>query len=158
MKKHIAVLILLFSLSMPFTAWGQNVFVSVRETQLRPKPDFLSVGSVLKYGDMLSIIENGSSWINVRTIFGKQGYIHRSAISERQIVLNSQSSFHTSGASQNDVVLAGKGFSREVEEQFAAQNRTLNFREVDAMERPRVAPADLATFTKQGQLNDGGKL
>ena len=152
MKRSIVFLFIVF---LPALAWAENVYVTVRETQLRAKPDFLSKGAALRYGDSLTVLSDSQSWINVKTISGQQGYVHRSAISERRIVLKGQSSFVSSGASQNDVVMAGKGFSSEVENQYSSKNPVLDFRTVDAMERPRVAPADLSSFVKQGQLNGG---
>lgn len=151
MQKRVSFLIFLFC---PILAWAENIFVTVRETQLRAKPQFLSKGALLRYGDSLSVIEDGPSWINARSTSGQQGYVHRSAVTERRIVLKGQSSFVPSG-SQNEVVLAGKGFSREVENQFASQNPVLDFRQVDQMERPRVAPNDLSAFVKSGQLSGG---
>ena len=139
----------------PNLANAQNVYVTVRETQLRPKADFLSKGSYLKYGDSLSILDDSNSWLNVKTVFGKQGYVHKSAVTEKRIVLKSGSTSYHTPTSQSDVVLAGKGFNQEVEKQFALQNSTLNFRDVDIMEKPRVAPNDLSAFVLQGKLKQG---
>lgn len=142
---------------VPSISLAENVYVSVRETQLRPKADFLSKGTFLKYGDMLNVIKDQDNWLNVKTAVGKQGFVHRSAITERRVVLKGQSSFMSSGSSQSDIVLAGKGFSKEVENQFALQNRSLNFRAVDTMEKPRVAPNDLSMFVTAGKLNGGAQ-
>ena len=49
-------------------------------------------------------------------------------------------------------MLAGKGFSADVEKQFAASHRELNFNEVNSMEKIRVSAQEVQSFVKQGQL------
>jgi len=137
------------------SAAPSQVYVTVRDTKLHTRPDFSSpAAGAIKYGDRLDVSSESGSWYLVKAA-GKQGYVHQSAVSERKVILRSSGKFDSSQADQNDVVLAGKGFNAEVEKQFAASHRQLNFAAVDAMERLKVSPQELAAFAEQGQL--GGR-
>ena len=144
---------LAFSLGTAADALAEDVYVTVRESKLRPKPDFFSAGIAdLKYGDRLQVVSSSEPWLTVKTAGGRSGYVHQSAISEKRVVLRSSASFDAAGQDSNDVVLAGKGFSAAVEKQFASQNSQLNFADVNAMERIKVSPKDVANFVQQGKL------
>lgn len=148
--------LMLSATSLAFAAPSQ-VYVTVRESKLRAKPDFFSSPSGnLKYGDRLDVLDDSGAWLQVKAS-GRTGYVHQSAISERKVVLRSSGSFGSTQADQNDVVLAGKGFNAEVERQFAASHQGLNFAAVNAMERIKVSPQELASFAEQGQLGKGGR-
>ena len=133
-----------------------QVYVTVRESKLHARADFFSSASGnIKYGDRLDVSSESGSWYLVKGPGGKQGYVHQSAVTERKVVLRSGGKFDAAQADQNDVVLAGKGFNAEVEKQFAASNRQLNFAAVDSMERLKVSPQELTAFAQQGQLGGG---
>lgn len=133
-----------------------TLYVTVRESKLHEKADFFSaaVGDI-RYGDALSVVSSSGPWAQVRTSGGKSGYVHQSAVTNRKVVLNAGAGY-SGKADANDVVLAGKGFSAEVERQFAANHRNLNFADVNAMERIRVAPKELQSFVSVGQLGKKG--
>lgn len=151
-------ILLLFFLFLPLNALAEDVYISVRETFLRSKPSFLSKGIVLRHGDALSVLDKDlGNWIKVKNVFGKTGYIHSSSVSERRIVLKTNNNLAPRHAAQSDVVMAGKGFSREVERQFALKNRALNFAAVDRMEREKISVNDLSNFIKQGKLSEVDK-
>lgn len=134
-------------------ALAESVYVTVRNSKLRSKPDFFSSATAeLKYGDRLEVIEASETWNLVKTTSARQGYVHQSAITTKKIILSSGAKYSPSQTDQNDVVLAGKGFSAEVERSYGAKNPNLNFREVDAMERLKVAPGEVNSFIQQGKL------
>ena len=130
-----------------------QVYLTVREAKLRSKADFFSTpAGDIKYGDRLSVVNESGTWLLVKSPSGKQGYVHQSSITERQVVLKSSGKFDANQADQNDVVLAGKGFSAEVEREFAASHRNLNFADVNAMERIKVSANELSNFVQDGKL------
>jgi hypothetical protein len=55
-------------------------------------------------------------------------------------------------AKTDEVALAGKGFTPEVESGFRQKNPGLNYASVDQVERFQVNPAQLATFIREGGL------
>jgi len=54
--------------------------------------------------------------------------------------------------SSDEVALAGKGFTPEVESGYRAKHPEMNFAQVDKVETFKVDPAALQTFIKEGDL------
>ena len=54
--------------------------------------------------------------------------------------------------SSDEVALAGKGFTPEVESGYRAKHPEMNFAEVDKVESYKVDPATLQAFIKEGDL------
>jgi hypothetical protein len=52
----------------------------------------------------------------------------------------------------DEVALAGKGFTPEVETGYRAKHPEMNFAQVDTIETFKVDPAALQTFIKEGDL------
>jgi hypothetical protein len=144
----------IFSIQISTFAHAESVTISVRETQLRSDRDFLSRGSKLSYGDMLSVLSKDESWLKVRTLQGKEGFVHRSAITDRVIKINAgrKTGLSDNYSSKDEVVLASKGFDKDVEKQFAQNNRSLNFSAVNQMEQLSVSGNEVSSFIKSGML------
>lgn len=132
-----------------------SVYVKVKATKLRSKPEYFANGiATLNYGDALQKIEGGDSWWKVKK-GNSEGYIPVSAISDRKIVLTSSKAAQEQ-VNSGDVVLAGKGFSKEAEKQLAASDRKLNFAGVDRMESIRVSDQEVLAFINAGLLSKEG--
>ena len=54
--------------------------------------------------------------------------------------------------SSDEVALAGKGFTPEVESGYRSKHPEMNFAQVDTIEGFKVDPAALQTFIKEGDL------
>ncbi len=54
--------------------------------------------------------------------------------------------------SSDEVALAGKGFTPEVESGYRAKHPEMDFAQVDKVESYKVDPATLQTFIKEGDL------
>ncbi|MFH0880636.1 MAG: hypothetical protein V2A34_13050, partial [Lentisphaerota bacterium] len=59
------------------------------------------------------------------------------------------------GASGEELALAGKGFNSDVEAEFKSQNKNVDFTWVDKMEKMKETPDELISFLKEGQVNPG---
>lgn len=145
---------LLLSVIMPLDVHAESVAISVRETQLRSKKDFLSQGSKLTYGERLSVLSQDESWLKVRTIGGKEGFVHRSATTDRTFAISAdkKTNLSVNYSSKNEVVLASKGFDKDVERQFAQANGKLDFSAVNQMEKVSVSSNEVSAFIKSGLL------
>lgn len=131
----------------------KSFYVTVREAKLRPRAEFFVPSNInVYYGDKLDVLSDEGAWLKVRNQRKQEGYIHKSALSERRVVLKASAVMQGGQANQNDIVLAGKGFSAEVEKQYAAEHNNLNFAAVDSMERAQVSDQTLANFISAGQL------
>ncbi|MBX7137228.1 MAG: SH3 domain-containing protein [Oligoflexia bacterium] len=133
---------------------SDTIFVQTRAAKLRGQPQMWgSAVSDLAYGDRLQVLDQGSDsgWLKVRTAGGAQGYIHSSAVSTKKVILSSRTGMQSNAADMSDVVLAGKGFNRQVEEEYA-RAQGFDFSQVNKVEKIKVNSSELAQFVKAGRL------
>jgi uncharacterized protein YgiM (DUF1202 family) len=136
---------------------AEQLSVQVRDGQVRTKPSFLgTVIATVHYGDRLVVVQTKESWVEVTLPGSKQGWIHLSALTEKKIILNPNAEQVSQAASNDELALAGKGFNKQVEEQFRKQNSQANFAGVDKMETFRVSQEEMAQFLKAGDLKPQG--
>ena len=134
-------------------AWAaQEMSVQVRDGQLRTRGSFLgTVVGTVAYGDRVTVNQTQAGWCEV-SIAGKTGWIHESALTPKKVVLASGTADARAGASGEEVALAGKGFSKEVEAEYKKQNKNVDYTWVDWMGRQTVPSEQLVEFLKQGDL------
>jgi len=135
------------------SATPDSLYVKVRTTKLRAQPQqWAPAVADLRYGDSATPLGKSGAWHNVQ--FGsRSGYLHDSALTSRKVVL--QASDSVAGSTDRDVVLAGKGFNSEVEKNYAAQNSSMNYSEVDKMERLTISDSEMTAFVRAGKLEGG---
>ena len=135
-------------------AWAaKEMSVQVRDGQLRNRASFLGtvVGSVA-YGDRVTVNQTQAGWCEV-SLAGKTDWIHESALTPKKVVLASGTAdARVQSVGSEEVALAGKGFSKEVEAEYKKQNPQLDFTWVDWMGQQTVSTERLVAFLKQGNL------
>ena len=149
MRKTLVVLLASVSLQ---SAHAEPVWIQVRQSQIRAEPKFYakSVGAV-KFGDRLNKVSQSTGWIQVQGP-GSAGYVPLSVVSDEQIVLSS-ADLSKVRADSGEVVLAGKGFSKEVEQSYKKRDKQLRYDLVDFVERSTlVTPPEVFQFMKKGGL------
>lgn len=148
--RKIKIFILLNLIITNFTV-AENLYVEVKATQIRSAPKYwASAVAGARYGDELTKVSESEGWYEVKNKSGAKGYIHSSAVTPRKIVFSSKDI--TSESSSADIVLAGKGFNKEVEGEYAAQNSNLDFASVNTVESLRVPESSVSEFIKSGKL------
>lgn len=131
----------------------ESAWVQVRESVVRAKPMFFAptVASV-RYGDSVGKISQDAGWTLV-SFKGKQGYLPATTLTPSKIILSGRSSGKVM-ADASDVVLAGKGFSKEVEENYKRVGKGVRYDLVDRVEKQcRINPSEVKAFVSQGGLN-----
>jgi uncharacterized protein YgiM (DUF1202 family) len=119
---------------------------------LREKPSFLSrILTQLAYADQVQLLNEKGDWLEVK-FQSSVGWMHRSSLSTKEIVLNSTNGDVNKSVSDDELVLAGKGFSEEVEKGYRQHNPHLSFNLVDTMEKQTTSPTALRTFLIEGGL------
>jgi hypothetical protein len=134
--------------------------VQVKKCQLRNQPSFMgSIVTTLAYGDQVTVSEEKESWLNVvASAKGSSGWVHVSALSAKQIVLNPDSRDVPGSTTSGEIALAGKGFNQQVEQEYKKQNRGVDFSWVDKMEQIVIPQQDIQSFLQEGGLaGEGGK-
>jgi len=128
--------------------------VIVRTAQLRAAPQhWASPVAAVQYGDRLSVLTSQGDWLSVKNDAGVSGFIHTTAVSTRTVVLQVGAANQADAVGESEVVLAGKGFSDELEASLREQQATLRFDRVDEMEKLRVSREDVAAFLRTGGLS-----
>jgi len=148
------IMLLIFFLVPALSLAGETVKVKVQKTSLFEQPNFFSRSvATLHFGDQLDMEEAVKDWAKVK--FGqKKGYIHQSALTSTKVDMKTMlfSSSSSSGASQDEVALAGKGFTPEVEKDYGKAHPEMNYALVDEIERTSVDPNSLRSFIQRGGL------
>ena len=135
-------------------AWAaKEMSVQVRDGQLRNRASFLgTVVGTVAYGDRVTVNQTQAGWCEV-SLAGKTGWIHESALTPKKVVLASGTTdARVQSVGSEEVALAGKGFSKEVEAEYKKQTRNVDYTLVDWMGQQKVSNDQLVQFLKQGDL------
>ena len=134
-------------------ARADTLNVQVRTGKLREQPTFLGkIVAEVAYGDGLRILREQGEWRLGRAANGREGWIHISALTDDEIVLAAGTGPVETGASSDELALAGKGFNAQVEAEYREQNREIDFTWVDRMEKFIVSPEQMVGFLQLGQV------
>ncbi len=134
--------------------------VQVKSGQMRETPSFLGkLVAPLNYGDRVQVLEQQGDWSKITGPGGQAGWIHTSALTKKKIAMKAGDQNAQTGASGDELALAGKGFNSAVEADFKAKNPNVDFTWVDKMEKIKVAPESMQQFLKNGGIQpaEGGK-
>jgi len=106
-------------------------------------------------GAEVNILSTSGDWNKVE-YQGNTGWMHRGAFAQAQgPKLNLPGMLFGGGVQQtksDEVALAGKGFTPEVEAGYRQKHPEMNFAQVDQVEGFKVDPAKLQAFIKEGGL------
>lgn len=133
---------------------GSTITVRVMTAKVMGGPKFIGAtkGSVSR-GDQLVVEEIKGDWYRVSG--AATGWIHKTSVVEGKVELSSTPGGGGSGASREEVELAGRGFTPQIEDSYRQANPELDFAHVDAIERTSIDPAELEAFVAEGQLGGG---
>ncbi|MCB0330134.1 MAG: SH3 domain-containing protein, partial [Bdellovibrionales bacterium] len=131
-------------------------YIQVKQAFLKAEPkSWKKTIAKLSYKDQVEELEEQDDWVKV-IANGKTGYLHESALSSRQIV---ESKAELSPyADESDVVLAGKGFSPDVEKEYKKQHPDSRqaYSKLDQLESYyRNKSISVESFLQKGNLKPG---
>ena len=136
------------------SAFAVSMQVQLRSTKLRQRPSQLSrVIATLKYGDTVDAGTMQRGWYPV-TADKKNGWLHKSALSNKPIKMRAGAVDVSTGVSADEVSLAGKGFNEQVEAKLKADKK-LDFTWVDRMAGFNVTTDQIKAFRESGKLAGG---
>jgi hypothetical protein len=142
-------------LALPIAADTQKTLsVQIREGQIRATPSFLGkMVAKVAYGDRVDMLEDRDAWKRVSIPGGKlQGWMHTSALTTKRIVLKAGQADVKTGATRDELALAGKGFNEQVEAAFKKENKNLDYTWINRMEGFKVSPEQMQDFLASGNL------
>ena len=107
------------------------------------------------YGAIVQEVSRKGDWLQVS--YGeKQGWMHIGAVQEQKVRLSSLAGEKARETSQEEVVLAGKGFTPEVEKAFREKNPKLDFAAVDQIQKYQIPDPQEQAFIQAGNLREPG--
>ena len=154
MKKVLLLLVLVFLVSGALFAElrsGSNAWVASKSIPLKSSTWFFATTrGQLVLGDQVTVLQISGNWAEVRSSKNSSlsGWTQKTNLSERQIVASGAT------ASSGEVALAGKGFSKEVEDSYKTRGE-YNYDDVDKVEANTVSQDDLYKFMVDGRLVTG---
>lgn len=140
----------------------KSMTVQIQEGQLRATPShFGKITAKIFYGDGVTVLEEKGDWKRVSVADGKgQGWLHGSALTSKRTILKAGRSQAGTSVSQDEIALAGKGFSEEVEKEYHKSNANLDYAWINRMETIRISPRQMENFIEDGRLvlrGEGGR-
>jgi uncharacterized protein YgiM (DUF1202 family) len=131
--------------------------VQIRNGKVRAKPSPLgSVVATVDYGAKVEAGTPQGTWYPVTTADGQTGWLQESALTRKAIVMRAGASDAATGASSDEVALAGKGFNQQVEDKLRKEGK-LDYTWVDRMSALTVSEDEMAQFLTQGHLSGGAQ-
>ena len=151
MRRLILLFILItFSCVIAFSqSGGARRYVAVQSAAMKDSNGFFGKDiKTLTLGEEVSLIKDDGKWAQVQS-GNVTGWVSSSSLSSRRVVASG------STASVNEVALAGKGFSPDLEIEYKKSG--LDYSAVDAMEKINIRPDELERFITEGRLARGDR-
>lgn len=146
-----ALFVLVTGVALAAPKAGDTVTIRVLSAKVMAAPKFIgaSAGTVSR-GDQLVVKEVKGDWYRVEG--AAKGWVHKSSVTEGKVALSSKPGEASTSVNRDEVELAGRGFTPQVEDQYKSKNPKLDFSHVDAIEKTGVDPDQLASFVAAGGL------
>jgi uncharacterized protein YgiM (DUF1202 family) len=140
---------------------GRLMSVKHKKSYIRARP--FPLGKRIKevnYGDRVQVLGQYSSWYKVRAGGGTDGWLLKKVLTPKRIVFKASAADVRTGASADEVELAGKGFDKRVEGEYRKRNPSVAqyFPWVERMLAIDVPPQRMKAFLNEGRLRaqEGG--
>jgi Bacterial SH3 domain len=159
LKTSFMIFLLIGLSAFPAFAVEQKMMsVQVKKGEIRSTPSFLGgIVARVSYGDRVNVLEEKGPWVKVAIPErNKEGWIHSSALTVKKIVFYAGAKDVQTSASSNELALAGKGFNKQVENEFKEKNPNINYAWIDRMEKFVVSEKEIKQFLKEGKLSPKG--
>jgi len=154
MKRNVA---LICALCLAGAVRAETMRVQVQTGQVRSAPSFLGqVVATVPYGQAVQTLEAQGAWQQVRTAGGSVGWMHSSALTTKRIAAQTAGTTASAGATGDELALAGKGFSADVEASFKNAHAEIDFTWVNRMAAQNASPAQIQAFVRTGGLKQNG--
>ena len=141
-----------------FAAEQKMMSIQVKKGEIRSTPSFLGIiVARVSYGDRVYVREERGPWVRVGLSGNSnEGWIHTSVLTPKKIVLNPGAKDVQTSASSDELALAGKGFNKQVENEFKGKNPIINYAWIDKMEKFVVSQKRIKRFLKEGERSPEG--
>ncbi|MDR1748698.1 MAG: hypothetical protein LBR47_06535 [Spirochaetaceae bacterium] len=131
---------------------GDRMYVAVEKAAVKSGTGFFaSTLTELVYGDTVTVVAEDGKWtqITVDKNRNMKGWVTTASLTSKRIVARAGGG--TVSATADELALAGKGFSADVEQSWKSSSGT-DYTYVDIMEQYTVSGTELYEFIDSGDL------
>ena len=147
---------LLFLAVMSSVALAASVRVITQEGVIRKDRRFFSPPVIrASYGSVLEEKGRQGDWLRVN-YRGREGWIHKGAVQEHKFETTSLAKGTAQETSQDEIAVAGKGFTPEVEKAFREKNPNMRYDQVNKVENFNLDEQRIQSFIRAGGLKEPG--
>ena len=155
-KRGLFVCILLLLSTLLWAKPGATMYVNVEEAELKSGTGFFASNvGFLPYGSKVRVLQESGKWTEVASADNEQlsGWLPAASLTRKKILVDD--SINRVSASADELALAGKGFSAEVEAQYTTEATAHIYKLIDEIETTPMDKTGLWEFIQQGELSDG---
>ena len=158
--RNALAVVTVLSLAAALATADNLMSIQIKKGQLRTAPSFLGkIVAELNYADRVAVLEKKEAWFKVRaSAKNAEGWLHASALTSKKIVLKPGAQDVAQSASSDELALAGKGFSKQVEGEFQSKNPQLDYTLLNRMEQVVISQEQIEQFIKDGDLSPKGGI
>jgi len=138
---------------------GDEVAIAIQNQKVYPMPAFYAApAQPVAFGTIVIVTSTQADWLEVIVPGAADGWVHCTSVTGA--IQHSGGDTSASGVVTTDeVMLAGRGFSEEVEDSYSREHPELDFGPVDLMEAANiVSPEELYEFLVAGNLIAAGEV
>ena len=151
MKRVLLLLLLGAGVAIAAPKVGSSVTIRVLSAKIMKSPKFIGAAAgTVSRGEQLVVKEVKGDWYLVQG--SSSGWVHKSNVTDGKVQLSSTPGGTGGNVNRDEVELAGRGFTPEVEQKYKQANPNLDFSHVDAIEKTAIDPAELEAFVTEGKL------
>lgn len=151
MRRVLLLLLLTVGVAIAAPKVGSTVTIRVLSAKIMKAPKFIgSAAGNVSRGEQLTVKEVKGDWYRVDG--SSTGWVHKSNVTEGKVQLSSKPGGSGGSVNRDEMELAGRGFTPEVEQKYKQGNPSLDFSHVDNIEKTEIDPAELEAFVTEGGL------
>jgi uncharacterized protein YgiM (DUF1202 family) len=155
MKRYALFLLAVFAIGgIVYAAKTEAMQIQLREAHVRKAPSVRGkIVATLKYAEDVNVVGSDGAWCEVTAKDGTvSGWLTERSLTTDKLERLSGGELASTSASSDEMALATKGFTPEVEEQFKQNNPEANFAMVDKMIEIQIDIDQIDSFLTTGQL------
>lgn len=152
-KKYFCYFLILFFVFAVYAKPGDSMYVNVEKAVLKEGTSFFSaVTGNLSYGTQVKVLVENGKWVQIVSNKDKnlKGWISLSSLTKKKIIL--KNGLNSVSVSADELALAGKGFSAEVENLYKNEATSEIYDLLDSIENRKIDNKELLVFIKEGGL------
>jgi hypothetical protein len=147
-----------------FLVWSLTASIAVAATYKvitqeavirKDKRFFAPMVTRIPYSEIIEELERQGDWLRVN-YKGMEGWIHVSAIQEQKFSFASLAGQRAEETTKEEVALAGKGFTPDVEKVFRNKNPNMRYDLVNQIQGFKLNDLQLLEFLRAGNLKEPG--